>query len=330
METKDRETILVTGGAGFIGSHLVERLLKDGYRVICLDNFNNYYDPRIKEENVKTVHSNPEYILIRGDILDTSVLETLFSDYPISKIVHLAAFAGVRASLLNPGDYVDVDIKGTLNLLEMARKNRVKQFIFGSSSSVYGEESTIPFREDELILKPISPYSASKLAGEMFCETYSKLYQLPITILRFFTVYGPRQRPEMAIHLFARLMKRGKPIPLFGKGDRVRDFTYVDDIVAGVISALGHSASFEIFNLGNSRTISLSRVIEVLSKEIGKDPIIHEKPIQLGDVSATHADISKAKNFLGWTPRVSFEEGVRRFIKWHDEKEEFLNSLLLD
>lgn len=330
METKNKETILVTGGAGFIGSYLIERLLKDGYRVICLDNFNDYYDPRIKEENVKTVSSNPGYVLIRGDILDIHILEKLFSDYPISKIVHLAALAGVRASLLKPESYVDVDIKGTLNLLEFARKNQVKQFIFGSSSSVYGEESAIPFREDELILKPISPYSASKLAGEMFCGTYSKLYQLPVTILRFFTVYGPRQRPEMAIHLFTRLIKNGKPIPLFGKGDRVRDFTYVDDIIEGVRCALDFMTPFEIFNLGNSRTISLTRVVEVLREEIGKDPIIHEHPFQLGDVSATHADISRAKKLLGWAPQVPFEEGIKRFIKWHDEKEEFLNSVLPD
>jgi UDP-glucuronate 4-epimerase len=308
--------LLITGGAGFIGSHLCDRLLARGYEVLCLDNFNDFYDPALKEENVRAFLGHPRFTLVRGDILDRSLLEDLFSQYPIRKLVHLAAIAGVRPSLVDPARYVRVDVEGTVNLLEMAKKHRVEQFIFGSSSSVYGRRAEGPFSEDDPTDCQISPYATAKKAGELFCATYHQLYGIPITILRFFTVYGPRQRPDMAIRKFAELMLQGKPIPLYGEGSSLRDYTYVDDCVDGIVAAIEKVFSFEIFNLGSGRAVPLKKVVELLSRHFGVEPQVDLLPEQPGDVPVTCADISKAKKLLHYEPKVSLEEGVRRFVEW--------------
>ena len=325
---KDKETILVTGGAGFIGSHLCERLLREKKKVVCLDNFSNFYPPQIKEDNIKNFKNNADFSLIRGDILDTELLEKIFSKRSISKIIHLAAIAGVRQSLANPSSYIDIDIKGTVNLLEAAKKYKIAHFIFGSSSSVYGTGSRIPFREDEKNTIPVSPYAASKLSAEIFCQTYTKLYKIPTTILRFFTVYGPRQRPEMAIHKFTRLIRQGKSLTQFGSGESVRDYTFIDDVIEGVVKSMQKKFSFEVFNLGNSKTVRLSKMIKTIGERLGIEPKISKTPDRLGDVPITCADISKAKKMLGWKPEVSFEQGVERFVNWYLEKEKFLNLWL--
>ena len=324
-----KEIILVTGGAGFIGSHLSEKLLEDKKIVVCLDNFSNFYDPKLKEDNIKEIKNNPKFVLIRGDILDKDLLEKIFAENKISKIVHLAAIPGVRQSIKDPFSYIDVDIKGTVNLLEMAKKYRVSHFIFGSSSTVYGQDSKVPFQEDEKNLIPISPYGTSKLAAEKFCQAYSMLYKIPMTILRYFCAIGPRQRPELAIPKFVRLIKQGKPIPKYGLGESARDYTYIDDIIEGTMRAIKKSFNFEVFNLGNSKPVKLKDLIETLSKKMEKTVQTEELSDQLGDVPITYADISKAKRLLDWEPKTSFEEGVERFLTWHKEKEEFLNKLNL-
>jgi len=321
--------IMVTGGAGFIGSHLCERLLARNCQVICLDNFNNFYDPRLKEDNLKGILKNSNFTLIRGDILDKNLLENIFSKNNISKIVHLAAIAGVRQSIGDPFSYIDVDVKGTVLLLEMAKKFKVSHFIFGSSSTVYGQESKIPFDEKEEKLAPISPYGVSKLAAEKFCQAYNKLYKIPVTILRYFCAFGPRQRPELVLPKFVRLAKRGESIPQYGEGDSARDYTYIDDIIDGTIRAIDKKFNFEIFNLGNSKPVKLRDLIKVLAKKTKIKLKIKKMPEQLGDAKITYASIKKGKKLLGWEPKVSFEEGVEKYLIWHKEKEKFLNTLNL-
>jgi UDP-glucuronate 4-epimerase len=321
------ETILITGGAGFIGSHLCERLIKEGYKVVCLDNFNDFYNPRLKKDNIKELERNPNFSLVEGDILDNELLEKIFSENQISKVVHLAAIPGVRQSIRYPKNYIEVNIKGTVNLLEAAKKYEISSFIFGSSSTVYGQNSQVPFSEKEKELNPIAPYGTSKLAAEIFCQTYHELYKIPITILRYFAVYGSRQRPELAIHKFTRLIKQGKSIPRYGSGGSARDYTYIDDIIDGTISAIKTKFDFEIFNLGNSNPVKLKELIEGLSKKLDIKPKIEEMPDQLGDLPITYADISKSKKLLNWEPKISLEEGIKRFLSWHKEKEEFLDSL---
>jgi UDP-glucuronate 4-epimerase len=323
----EKSKILVTGGAGFIGSHLCERLLEEGYGVVCLDNFNDFYNPRIKEDNIKEIAQNPDFLLIRGDILDKDLLERVFAENHISKIVHLAAIPGVRQSLSAPDRYVDVDIKGTVNLLEMARKYRAFHFVFGSSSTVYGRNSRVPFSEEEKNLAPISPYGCSKLAAEKFCEAYHKLYGIPVIILRYFCAFGPRQRPELVLPKFVRLAKQGRPIPKYGSGESARDYTYIDDIIEGTARAIDKKFKFEIFNLGNSKPIKLNDLIDVLEKKLGMSIQIKELSDQLGDVPVTYADISKGKNLLGWEPRVSLEEGIEKFLIWYKEKEKLYGKL---
>lgn len=330
MNNSKEQSILVTGGAGFIGSHLCERLIKEARRVVCLDNFNDFYDFRLKEDNLKDLMKNSNFSLIKGDILSLEELEKIFFENKISKIIHLAALPGVRTSFFSPQKYIDVDIKGTVNLLEMAKKNKISQFIFGSSSSIYGIGSKIPFREDERNMTTISPYSSSKIAGEIFCKTYSEIYKIPMTILRFFTVFGPRQRPEMAIHKFTRFIKKEKSIPVFGCGESFRDYTFVDDIIEGLIKSMEKIFDFEIFNLGNSRTIKLKEMIKILGDRLNKTPKIQEMPSRPGDVPITLANIEKAKKMLDWEPKTSFLEGIDRFIDWHNKKEDFLNKFNLD
>lgn len=308
--------VLVTGGAGFIGSHLCERMLDTGYQVICLDNFNDFYSPKIKEENIAKALHHPNFTLVRGDILDNTQLNEIFLKHKIRKIVHLAAMAGVRPSLLSPAQYVDVDIKGTVNLLEKTRVFKIEQFIFASSSSVYGINKKVPFSEEDDTNLQISPYATAKKAAELYCQTYHLLYKIPVTILRIFTVYGPRQRPDMAIYKFTELMSKGEPIQMFGDGSSKRDYTYIDDAVQGILNVLENAYQFEIFNLGSSNTISLKGLIELIGKALGEIPRIENLPNQPGDVPITYSDISKAGNLLKYQPQTSIEEGVKKFVEW--------------
>lgn len=312
------KNILVTGGAGFIGSHLIETLLKEEvWNVVALDNFNDFYAPEIKRENIRSFLDNPRFSLAETDICNAENLEKIFTENNFDAIVHLAARAGVRPSLEQPKLYAETNINGTLNLLELARKFNVKQFVFGSSSSVYGINSKIPFSEEDKIWQTISPYAATKAAGEHLCYTYSHLYGIRTVCLRFFTVYGARQRPDLAIHKFSKLIANKKPIPVFGDGSTRRDYTFVDDIIQGVRAAIDYDkADFEVFNLGESQTVELRYLIELIEKNIGKRAIIDRREMQPGDVPITYADISKARELLNYNPTTKIEEGIEKFTKW--------------
>lgn len=307
--------LLVTGGAGFIGSHLVERLLARSDEVVVLDNLNDYYDPRIKRDNLGGFIKSKGVVFVDGDILDMPVLERIFGGHKFDVIVHLAARAGVRPSLEQPLLYEQVNCGGTLNLLEMARKHSVKRFVFASSSSVYGDVP-VPFREDAE-MRPLSPYGATKAAGELFCRNYHHLYGISCNALRFFTVYGARQRPDMAIHKFAALIDGGKPVPFYGDGTTRRDYTYYTDIIDGVVAAIDRDLGFEVFNLGESRTTDLSRLVSLLEENLGRKAILKKMPVQPGDMTDTFADVSKAKRLLGYKPSVPVEEGIRQFVEWY-------------
>ncbi len=311
--------ILVTGGAGFIGSHLTERLLGDGCAVINVDNFNDYYDPNVKRRNIEPLLQKADYRLIEGEILDYAFLKDVFSREGINIVVHLAARAGVRPSIMQPRLYQEVNVAGTTNLLELSRQFGVEKFIFGSSSSVYGENKKVPFSEDDPVDHPISPYAASKKAGELICYTYHHLYALPTTCLRFFTVYGPRQRPDMAIHKFTRSIHNGGEIAMFGDGTSKRDYTFVSDIIEGICRAIEHCRGYHIYNLGESKTITLKELINLIAKCVGREPVIRELPLQAGDVPVTYADISKARNEIGFQPKVEMEQGIEAFVKWYSE-----------
>jgi UDP-glucuronate 4-epimerase len=306
---------LITGAAGFIGSHLTERLLSLGHTVFGLDNFDSFYDPKIKRKNIALFKDNPNFILLEGDIRDFSFLEKVFNQHPVDRMIHLAARAGVRPSIQDPLLYEEVNLKGTLNLLEISRLHSIKQFIFASSSSVYGGNIKIPFSESDPVDSPVSPYAATKKAGELFCYNYHHLYKIPMTCLRFFTVYGPRQRPEMAIHCFARSIRDEKPLPLFGDGTIRRDFTYIEDIIDGITLAIEKPFDYEIFNLGESETHPVNEVIQLLSKYIGKPAKINYLPPQPGDMLVTYADISKARQKLGYAPQTSLEQGLLKFVQ---------------
>ena len=309
---------LITGGAGFIGSHLVDRLLAtDVESVTVIDDFNDFYDPSIKHNNIQDHLKDSRYSIHEIDIRDRAALEQLFKGNHFDCVVHLAARAGVRPSLSEPQLYTETNINGTLNLLELAREHNIRQFVFGSSSSVYGINAKVPFSEDDPIRQPISPYAATKGAGELLCHTYSHLYGLRCVCLRFFTVYGPRQRPDLAIHKFAKLISSGKPIPVFGDGTTRRDYTYVDDIIDGVMAAISYDKTdYEVFNLGESRTVELNDLISLLEKELDAHAIIDRQPPQPGDVPQTFADISKARALLGYDPKTQIEDGLRRFVEW--------------
>ena len=311
--------LLVTGGAGFIGSHLVERLLARGNEVVCLDDFNDYYDPALKRANIRKAAENPRFMLAEGDIRDIDFLGSLAKRHSFDAVVHLAARAGVRASIKQPSLYEEVNCAGTLNVLETCREAGIERLVFGSSSSVYGINSKVPFSEDDRLDRPISPYAATKRAGELMCHTYHHLYGLGITCLRFFTVYGPRQRPEMAIHKFTRRIVKGEPLEIYGDGSSRRDYTYIDDIMDGVMRALDRPFPFEIFNLGESRTVELRRLISLIEQAVGKKAVIKMMPEQAGDVPVTYADIRKARTMLGYSPAVPVEEGIRRFVSWYME-----------
>lgn len=315
------KNILVTGGAGFIGSHLVDRLLSEGrWRVSVVDDLNDFYDPAIKLANASAHEKNSNYQLFKADIRDQAALRKIFAANGFDCIVHLAARAGVRPSLDQPLLYAETNINGTMNLLELAREHGIKQFVFGSSSSVYGINAKVPFGEDDPIRQTISPYAATKAAGELICHTYTHLYGIRCVCLRFFTVYGPRQRPDLAIHKFARLISEGKPIPVFGDGTTRRDYTFIDDIIAGVRGAIDYDKTdYEVINLGESRTVELRELISLLEKELGKTAQIDRQPLQPGDVPQTFADIAKARRLLGYNPQTQIEEGIHTFVRWFRE-----------
>ncbi|MBT4352415.1 SDR family NAD(P)-dependent oxidoreductase [archaeon] len=312
----NNKTILVTGGAGFIGSHVCDRLLELGHKVICLDNLNNYYSPATKIENIKHNISNPNFILQVLSITKKEHMKEVFKTYNIDVVIHLAARAGVRPSIEHPLWYQETNVDGTVNLLELSKQHKVKKFIFGSSSSVYGENKKIPFSEIDDVNNPISPYAASKKACELFCYTYSYLTGLDIACLRFFTVYGPRGRPEMAIYLFTKWIMEGTAISMFGDGETMRDYTYISDIVNGIVSCIDVNFKYEIINLGNSNPIKLKNLVSTIEKITGKKAKIEQKPIPKGDVPLTYADLTKAKRLLNYEPKVSIEEGIKNFYEW--------------
>ncbi len=306
---------LVTGAAGFIGSHLSERLLNDGLTVIGVDNFDDFYDPQIKRRNIEGCFKNKNFQLVEADIRDSTAMDKTIGN-GIDIIVHLAARAGVRPSIEKPLLYADVNINGTMVLLEAAKKHKVNKFVFASSSSVYGNNKKVPFSEDDNVDFPISPYAATKKACELICHTYHHLYGISVTSLRFFTVYGPRQRPDLAIHKFARLVEQGKPIPVYGDGSMMRDFTYIDDIVDGTVSAMNKCAGFHLYNLGESRPISVNDLIAEIEKALGKKAVKKYLPHQPGDVERTFADVTRAVNELGYKPNTTIQTGLAEFVHW--------------
>ncbi|MBI2895437.1 MAG: GDP-mannose 4,6-dehydratase [Deltaproteobacteria bacterium] len=308
--------ILLTGGAGFIGSHLAERLLDLGHGVTSLDDLNDFYDPDVKRANIVPAQARPRYRFVRGSILSSDLLDDLFAETHFDALVHLAAWAGVRPSILRPAIYMEVNISGTLELLERCRTGGVRRVVFASSSSVYGGRVEVPFRETDSISRPVSPYAMSKAAGELLCHTYHHLHGLDVLCLRYFTVYGPRQRPEMAIHSFCRAVLEGRPVELFGDGSSSRDYTYIDDIVEGTVAALDRCKGFEIVNLGGAEPIRLDDLVALIGRVAGAQPRTEPAPEQPGDVPRTFADVSKAKALLGYEPKVRIEEGIERTIAW--------------
>jgi len=337
---------LVTGGAGFIGSHVCERLLRDGHSVWAFDDLNNHYDPQLKRRNLREVqavaggcavpaahrrrgsaaatkseHCRP-FEFVHGDITDRAALDEVFSSVKFDQVIHLAARAGVRPSLADPALYQRVNVEGTVNVLEAARTHRVKKIIIASSSSVYGMNAKTPFSESDPIFSAVSPYAASKLACEALGHVWHHIYGMDVAVLRFFTVYGPRQRPDLVIYKFAKLISAGKPIPVFGDGSAARDYTFITDTLDGIIACTQREFGYEIFNLGESQTVKLDYLIELLKKSLGKKAVIDRQPVQPGDVPITFADISKARARLGYNPSVKIEQGIPKFVDW------FLKSIV--
>ena len=314
------KTILITGGSGFIGSTLSESLIENN-KIINIDNFNDFYNQDIKRDNIKKLIGFQNYILIENDIRNAEILDEIFELHKPDIVIHIAAMAGVRPSIKQPVLYEDVNIKGTLNILEAMKKHGVKNLIFASSSSVYGNDSKIPFKEDEPLGKVISPYAATKKSGEDFCYVYHHLYGLNVIALRFFTVYGPRQRPDLAIHKFTRMILNGEPIPFYGDGTTMRDYAYIDDIVRGINNSVEYVLSrenvFEIINLSGNKPVTLNEMVAQIEKATGKKAIINKLPMQPGDVIRTYADISKAQRFLNFQPNMPFEEGIQKFVDWY-------------
>lgn len=313
-------SILVTGAGGFIGSHLCDQLLAQGQTVTGLDNFDPFYEPKTKHANLQNAHKNARFKLVKGDIRDKALVERILGDSGVEAIVHLAAKAGVRPSLEDPLGYQDVNVGGTLTLLEAARQRKIERFIFASSSSVYGNNEKIPFAESDSVDHPISPYAATKKAGELLCHTWHHLYGMNVTCLRFFTVYGPRQRPDLAIHKFARLIREGKPLPVYGDGSMERDYTYIDDILDGVTAGLERCRGYEVINLGESRPVRLDELIIALEGALGRKATIKRVDEQPGDVRRTCADIGKARRLLGYKPKTELKSGLARFVTWLDNE----------
>ena len=338
---------LITGGAGFIGSTVVERLLKQGNKVIVVDNFNDFYDynrkirnileatenyKKVNEisenlskgekiENLKRIVNSKNFVLEYVDIRDMKKMDKIFSEYKIDLVFNPAAMAGVRPSLLDPMLYEEVNIKGYMNLLELCKKYGAKKFLQASSSSVYGNNKKVPFKETDIVDFAISPYAATKKSGEIIGHVYHKLYNIDMIQLRFFTVYGPKQRPDLAIHKFTKMVLAGEPIPFYGDGNTKRDYTYIDDIVDGILKSIDYLFKnqdvYEIFNLGESHVVSLKEMVETIEKVLGKKAVLDKQPMQLGDVEKTYADISKAKEILGYDPKTNFEDGIKKFVEWY-------------
>jgi UDP-glucuronate 4-epimerase len=311
--------VLITGIAGFIGSHLGEKLIATGHTVIGIDNFDPFYPRRFKENNLDTLKSSDQFSFYEADLKDQEAVTNIFENHEIDVVIHLAAKAGVRPSIDYVKDYYDVNVNGTVILLECMRKRDVKKLIFASSSSVYGNNLKVPFSESDAVDNPISPYAATKKSGELLCHVYSHLYNFDITCLRFFTVFGPRQRPDLAIHKFTRLIDEHRPLPIYGDGSTARDYTYVDDIVQGIICAINKLGGFRIYNLGESRIISLNELIRAIEKALDKRAILDQHPLQPGDVQKTYADITKARDELGYDPKYDLEAGIQRFVSWYRE-----------
>ncbi|WZO96560.1 SDR family NAD(P)-dependent oxidoreductase [Isosphaeraceae bacterium EP7] len=308
---------IVTGGAGFIGSTLVDRLLADGGEVVALDNFDGFYAEATKRRNLSAAMGHERFRLIQGDIRDKPLMDKIFDEIRPDAVVHLAARAGVRPSIEQPSLYADVNVTGTVNLLEAAsRLSTLPKFVYASSSSVYGDRDNAPFRESDSVDNPVSPYAATKKACELLAHTFHHLHALPTTGLRFFTAYGPRNRPDLAIAKFTALIERGEPVPMFGDGSTKRDYTFVEDIVDGVVRAIEECSGYHIYNLGNTNPVALSEMIATIGRAVGREPIIERKPEQPGDVRMTCADISRAAADLGYSPSTVFAEGIRRYVDW--------------
>lgn len=317
--------ILITGAAGFIGSHLCERLLISGYKIIGLDNLCDFYDIKLKRYNLELINAKSQrdnFIFIQDDILNVKSLESIFEKYKIDSIIHLAAMAGVRPSIENPILYQGVNVQGTQNILECCKKFGIKKLIFASSSSIYGNNKKIPFSEEDKVDNPISPYAATKKAGELFCHTYHYLYDIDVACLRFFTVYGQRQRPDLAIHKFAKLISEGEKVPFYGNGTTARDYTFIDDITDGIEKCLDWLNSnenvFEIFNLGNNKPIELKELISLISQYLNTEIEIEKLPVPKGDVMLTYADITKANKYFGYNPKTAINGGLEKFFDWFD------------
>jgi UDP-glucuronate 4-epimerase len=307
---------LVTGGAGFIGSHLCGKLVNQNKKVICLDNFDSYYTREEKQANVKDLLDSEFFTLVEGDILNSGFLKSIFEANEIQTVVHLAAQPGVRYSIENPEKYFEVNVLGTLRLLEIIKNHGIEKFVFASSSSVYGNNNTVPFTETDRIGSPASPYAASKIAAEAVCSSHAKLYNIPTVCLRFFTVYGPRQRPDMAIRKFVKSALSKNEIEIYGDGEARRDFTFIDDIISGIISSIHLKCDYEIFNLGDSRTVSLNELVAIIENALKSKIKIIRKNNQPGDVPLTYANIDKSKKMLGYIPEVPLEEGIAKYVKW--------------
>ena len=311
-----KKNILITGGAGFIGSHLIDFLMATNeYSITCVDNFDDFYDPSLKRKNLEPHIGNPNFKLVETDIADKNLSKILDDHYDM--VVHLAAKAGVRPSIKDPVLYQHVNVVGLQNILEIAKQKSVKQFVFGSSSSVYGINPNYPWKESDTNLMPVSPYASSKIAGEWLGKTYSQLFGMRFIALRFFTVYGPRQRPDLAINNFTRKINNGEPINFFGEGNTLRDYTFVKDIVAGIVSAMKYDQfNFEIINLGNNNPVTLSQLVSTIEKVLDKKAILNKLPEQEGDVPVTYADITKAQHLLNYNPSTKLEDGLKQFIDW--------------
>ena len=316
--------ILVTGAAGFIGSHVCEYYIEPGHFVVGVDNFDNYYPQRFKQLNLSGLKKDSRFQFHNADIRDRVSLNSIFSSNKIDAVIHLAAKAGVRPSIDSIADYYDVNVNGTISLLEEMKFNNVKKMLFASSSSVYGNNPKVPFSESDHVDNPISPYASTKKSGELLCHVYCHLYGFDITCLRFFTVFGPRQRPDLAIHKFTKLIDEGKPIPFYGDGSTARDYTYINDIVNGISCALNNLGGYRIYNLGESRVIILSELVKTIEEFFGKKAILNQLPLQPGDVKITYADISKARYEIGYDPKISFRNGISEFIKWYSTNRNLL------
>ena len=317
---------LITGVAGFIGSHLGEKLISEGHTVTGIDNFDPFYPREFKIENLRLLNNSGTFTFIEADIRNMSSLGNVFIENKIDIVIHLAAKAGVRPSIESIAEYYDVNVNGTISLLESMRKYEVTKMLFASSSSVYGNNDKVPFAETDSVDNPISPYASTKKSGELLCHVYSHLYGFDITCLRFFTVYGPRQRPDLAIHKFTRLIDEGKPIPFYGDGSTARDYTYIEDIVKGIVCAVDKLKGFNIYNLGESRIITLKKLVQTIENSLGKKAILNELPLQQGDVKITYADISKAKKEIGYQPVHDFESGIKKFSEWYNSNKLFYTN----